>query len=336
MYFALDTSAHTAAVISGGPDHKVCLWHVDDYVTPLSAVEAGGTAGPATAGKGGSAVLQARSVYSGHTACVEDVCFNPQSSDVFASVGDDRMLFVWDARAPSFSSSSTASAASTSVHTGHTDDVNGVSWNPVHSQLMLTASSDSLVHLIDVRMMATGAGSRAAGASHGKHVLRVYRGHERDVKNVSWAPDGVHFASSGDDAAVNVWSAAAELQAISGASSSLSPSYAVQQEYHELLATETGTDVALRFRHWSHPTAVQSAQWNPHHPPGLTIASVHGDSGGQMQIWRMNEALWELDAALGGTGLDGWNAAVKEWRKRRKKEADDAAAVAAPTAVLPV
>ena len=310
MYFALDTSSLQPLVVSGGPDCKVCLWGVEDYATSLSSLEATASAAAGAAGAAGgvSALLQARSVFRGHTACVEDVCFSPHSSQLFASVGDDRLLCQWDARLPQ--------AAST-LHTAHSDDVNAVSWNPLHSHLLLTASDDRLIHLIDIRMAARGGDGAAAGSAR-KAVLRVYRGHERAVKNVSWAPDGLHFASGGDDAVVNVWSAAAELQP-SAASPLPRP---LSSLYHEQLAAASSTDAALRFRHACHPTAVQAVQWNPYHAPGLTLSSLHGDSGGQMQIWRMNEALWE--GAGGSSGLEEWNTGIRDWRRKRKKEEDEA------------
>ena len=43
--------------------------------------------------------LQAQRIFKGHSDTVEDVTFHPTDhGNVFASVGDDRSLIVWDAR----------------------------------------------------------------------------------------------------------------------------------------------------------------------------------------------------------------------------------------------
>ena len=304
MYFALDTAAKEARVISGGPDQQVCVWGLDDYVTSLAGKETVVAEG----GKGTtSALLQAREVYAGHTACVEDVCFHPFSADIFASVGDDRLLLLWDARVE-------GGGGSTLV-TGHTDDVNAVSWNPINEHLLLTASSDRLIHLIDLRKRSSAAVTAAAqtGAAAADHaVVHAFAGHEREVKNVQWAPNGVHFASAGDDAVVNVWSCQQLPEPPDGPlPPSVSPS-PLHRAYYQALP---GAEPALVFRHSTHPSAVQFFQWNPHHSPYLTMASIHGDTGGQMQIWRMNEQLYgDVEEA---------NAETKEWRRERKK-ADEA------------
>ena len=43
--------------------------------------------------------LHARALFSGHSQTVEDVAFHCQQAELFASVGDDLRLLLWDARA---------------------------------------------------------------------------------------------------------------------------------------------------------------------------------------------------------------------------------------------
>ena len=307
MYFALDTAQGDARVISGGPDHQVCMWELEDYVTGLAGKEGGGVGveGGGAVGEGAkkragattASLLHARGVYAGHTACVEDVAFHPSSSTLFTSVGDDRLMFLWDARIEG--------GGASSIATGHSDDVNAVSWNPVHEHLLLTASSDHRVHLMDVRKR--GEGKDGGGD---QCVVHRFEGHEREVKNVGWAPDGIHFASGGDDALVNVYSLhRMEVKVDVGLSKGETSPSALHRQFAEGL---TPPDPALVFRHQCHPSSVQFFQWNPHHLPGLTMASIHGDTGGQMQIWRMNDML------MGD--VEEVNAEVKQWRRALHKK----------------
>ena len=300
MYFALDTAANESRVVSGGPDQHVCVWGLDDYVTSLAAAQpvvAEGAKGTT------SSLLQARGVYAGHTACVEDVCFHPFSADVFASVGDDRLLLLWDARVDG--------GGGSVLLTGHSDDVNAVSWNPLSEHLLLTASSDRLVHLVDLRKRST-VSSGSVESAVDSAVVRAFAGHEREVKNVQWAPDGVHFASAGDDAVVNVWNCQQMAQPPDVPLPSSASRSHLHRAYYQALP---GADPALVFRHATHPSAVQFFAWNPHHAPHFTLASIHGDAGGQMQIWRMNEQLCG--------DVEEVNAEAKTWRRERKK-ADEA------------
>ena len=296
LYFALDTAAAEPRVISGGPDQRVCLWALEDYATSLAApVLAGSADGVARVGAG--SLLQARGVYAGHTACVEDVAFHPTSASLFASVGDDQLLFLWDARVEA--------GATAQLHTGHTDDVNALSWNPVNEHLVLTASSDRLLHLFDLRKTSNAAVSDASALPPG--VLHAFAGHEREVKNVSWAPDGVHFASGGDDALIAIWSLQHMQQPPAGGASQCSP---LHRAFYRSLTD--GFDPCLVFRHAVHPSAVQCLQWNAYHSPGFTLASIHGDTGGQMQIWRINEQLHQ--------DVERSNAETKHWRRQHKRE----------------
>ena len=315
MYFALDASEEGSRVISGGPDKQVCMWELEDYVTGLAGKEAiaGSVVGAAGAVVGEekkppatgqtATVLHARGVYAGHTACVEDVAFHPTTSPLFCSVGDDRLCFLWDARVEG--------GGGSSLVTGHSDDVNAVSWNPLHEHLLLTASSDHAVHLLDLRKRVdSAAGTQNGTGSQASCVVHRFQGHEREVKNVGWAPDGVHFASGGDDALLNVWSVARM-----GGEVDLEVGGGVSGMHRGLAGGLGGGDPALVFRHACHPSSVQWFQWNPHHVLGLTMASIHGDSGGQMQIWRMNDAL------IGD--VEDVNAEVKQWRRQLQKKKED-------------
>ena len=307
MYFALDTSSGSEAmVLSGGPDRQVCLWGLDDYVSSLSRTEV--TSGAALAsgngagnGSGVSELLQARGVFSGHSECVEDVCFHPHTAQQFASVGDDCMLNLWDAR--------TALTPVVALHSGHTDDVNAVSYNPLFPHLLLTASSDHTVRLVDVRRAGHSSGGDASAS-----VVHVFREHEREVKNVCWAADGVHFASGGDDALVNIH----DITLLPTPPAPPLPVNTATAGYHATLAasSQPPSDPSLLFRHVCHPSAVQCVSWYGGHRGGLTVASVSGETGGVLQVWRMAELLC-------GGGIEERNNAVKAWKRHRKERTED-------------
>lgn len=66
------------------------LWKVDDFSESSLGVSSST-----------SPQLAPRHTFVGHSGCVGDVSFSPLSGDgscVFASVGDDRILLLWDAR----------------------------------------------------------------------------------------------------------------------------------------------------------------------------------------------------------------------------------------------
>ena len=307
MYFALDTSSGSEAmVVSGGPDTQVCLWGLEDYVSSLSRTEAtatvqatfgNGSSSGAVGGSNISELLQARGVFSGHSECVEDVCFHPHDAQQFASVGDDRMLNLWDAR--------TAFTPVLALHTGHTDDVNAVSYNPAFPHLLLTASSDHTVNLVDLRRAESGG-----GGSTSTSVVHVFREHVREVKNVCWAADGVHFASGGDDALVNIHN----ITLLPNPPAPPLPTAASTAAYHATLAasSQPPSDPSLLFRHACHPSAVQCVSWYGGHRGGFTMASVSGETGGVLQVWRMSELLC-------GGGIEERNNAVKAWKRQKKQ-----------------
>merc|ERR1711998_67683 len=63
-------------LLSGSDDAKVCLWDVNAAKTSLDAT----------------------TIFNGHTDVVEDVAWHMHNEQWFGSVGDDRMMMIWDAR----------------------------------------------------------------------------------------------------------------------------------------------------------------------------------------------------------------------------------------------
>ena len=127
-------------------------------------------------------ILSPSNTIRGHTDKVEDVEWHPSEQDIFASVGDDKRLLIWDSRQPQ----------GPQLHTvAHSDDVNSVNWHPVTSNLLLTGSSDETVNLWDRRKLVHSLHSFETGA-------KVYR--------VSWSPlNETMFLSAGLQHKVHVW-----------------------------------------------------------------------------------------------------------------------------------
>ncbi len=158
-------------VASGGKDNQVLVWSLSDYQTSLSS------SSPSSE-KSKSTSLTPSSTYTGHTANVEDVQFQPGSSTILCSGGDDHMLYTWDAR------SGTSSTASLKFG----DDVNTISWNPQRNYQVLAGTSEGKIHLVDTRKM----GSKGAFKSTLEYVQTISTD-QGPIMCLSWA---LHNTSS--------------------------------------------------------------------------------------------------------------------------------------------
>jgi WD40 repeat protein len=97
---------------------KVCLWDIQS----------------ATAN---SNFLNAKMIFTGHTAVVEDVAWHVLHDSLFGSVGDDRKLMIWDTR----SEDTTKPFHSVDAHTAK---VNCLSFNPYSEFILATGSADKV------------------------------------------------------------------------------------------------------------------------------------------------------------------------------------------------
>lgn len=88
--------------------------------------------------------VQALQTYDAHSGVVEDVAWHSKHPDLFASVGDDKTLMLWDLRERSPRSTTEA----------HTAEVNCVQFNPQEENLLATGSADWTVVLHDMRYLS--------------------------------------------------------------------------------------------------------------------------------------------------------------------------------------
>uniref|UniRef100_A0A8C0V9Z0 RB binding protein 4, chromatin remodeling factor n=1 Tax=Cyanistes caeruleus TaxID=156563 RepID=A0A8C0V9Z0_CYACU len=106
-------------LLSASDDHTICLWDI-------SAVPKEGK------------VVDAKTIFTGHTAVVEDVSWHLLHESLFGSVADDQKLMIWDTR------SNNTSKPSHSVD-AHTAEVNCLSFNPYSEFILATGSADKVL-----------------------------------------------------------------------------------------------------------------------------------------------------------------------------------------------
>ncbi|XP_075705634.1 histone-binding protein RBBP4-like [Rhinoderma darwinii] len=106
-------------LLSASDDHTICLWDI-------SAVPKEGK------------VVDAKTIFTGHTAVVEDVSWHLLHESLFGSVADDQKLMIWDTR------SNNTSKPSHSVD-AHTAEVNCLSFNPYSEFILATGSADKFL-----------------------------------------------------------------------------------------------------------------------------------------------------------------------------------------------
>lgn len=129
--------------------------------------------------------MDAKTIFTGHTAVVEDVSWHLLHESLFGSVADDQKLMIWDTR------SNNTSKPSHSVD-AHTAEVNCLSFNPYSEFILATGSADKTVALWDLRNL--------------KLKLHSFESHKDEIFQVQWSPHNeTILASSGTDRRLNVW-----------------------------------------------------------------------------------------------------------------------------------
>ncbi|KAJ7103166.1 WD40 repeat-like protein [Mycena belliarum] len=151
-------------VLGASEDMTICHWDVNSYTKAKSTIEP-------------------TNIFRGHTSVVGDVDWHPTKDNVFASVGDDKMLMIWDTRAPA--------DASTKIQS-HDREILAVSFNPASEHLLVTGSADKTVILHDMRAPAKK--------------LHTFVSHTDEVLHLSWSPhNATIFASASSDRRINIW-----------------------------------------------------------------------------------------------------------------------------------
>ncbi|KAI9222336.1 histone-binding protein RBBP4-like protein [Blastocladiella britannica] len=164
------SSVLAGQLISSAEDALICHWDLQKMPT------AGVTIDPLR-------------IYKGHATCVGDVSWHRFDASLFASVGDDRQLLVWDTRV------SSTTSASLTVPDAHDAEINAVDFNPAIEFLVATAGNDAAVKLWDTRNL--------------RRSVATLEGHKADIVSVTWNPhDPAVLATASVDRRVHVWDTA--------------------------------------------------------------------------------------------------------------------------------
>ncbi|KAJ8662982.1 hypothetical protein O0I10_001159 [Lichtheimia ornata] len=207
--------AKSTHLISGSFDSRVCYWDI------------------AAASKENKEI-EPLNVYNGHTAPVEDVAWHPKYETIFASVGDDCKLMIWDARNKS---------TDTPIHDiyAHNAGINCVGFCPNSEWVLATGSGDQTAALWDLR--------------NPKHKLHELQGHQGEILQLAWSPHHESvLATAGNDRRVLVWD-------LSRIGQEMSPAEA-----------EDGPPELL-FMHGGHTNKISDFGWNPVDPWMLASAA---------------------------------------------------------------
>lgn len=219
-------------LLSGSDDHLICMWDVQN----TSAAKASTSSSSSSSSSANSGrTMDPLAVFTAHTAEVEDVSWHYHHESIFASAGDDKMVFIWDTRVDDRSKPTHALSA-------HKAEVNSVAFNPFSEFLFASGSVDKTIALWDLRNL--------------KQKLHSFEGHTEQVLNIAWAPfSEAVLASSGGDRRVMVWD-------LSRIGQEQSPEDA-----------EDGPPELL-FVHGGHTDKISDLSWNPNAGDEWVVASV--------------------------------------------------------------
>uniref|UniRef100_A0A3B4T8L2 RB binding protein 4, chromatin remodeling factor n=1 Tax=Seriola dumerili TaxID=41447 RepID=A0A3B4T8L2_SERDU len=182
----------SGCLLSASDDHTICLWDI-------SAVPKEGK------------IVDAKTIFTGHTAVVEDVSWHLLHESLFGSVADDQKLMIWDTRSNNTSKPSHAVDA-------HTAEVNCLSFNPYSEFILATGSADKfytsvlLLSGTDRRLNVwdlskIGEEQSPEDAEDGPpELLFIHGGHTAKISDFSWNPNEPWvICSVSEDNIMQVW-----------------------------------------------------------------------------------------------------------------------------------
>nr|CAR66202.1 retinoblastoma-associated proteins 46/48 [Dugesia japonica] len=195
-------------LLSASDDNTICMWDIN--TSPRD-----------------QRIIDALSIFTGHSSVVEDVSWHLLHEHIFGSVADDRQLMIWDTR------TSVTNRPSQSVD-AHSAEVNCISFNPFSEYILATGSADRTVALWDLRNLNLK--------------LHSFESHKDEIFQVQWSPHHeTILASSGTDRRLHVW----DLSRIG------------EEQFAE--DAEDGPPELL-FIHGGHTAKISDFSWSPNTP----------------------------------------------------------------------
>ncbi|KAJ3739805.1 WD40 repeat-like protein [Lentinula detonsa] len=151
-------------ILGASEDMTVCHWDCQAYNKENSTIQ------PTT-------------TFKGHNSVVGDVDWHSKKDYLFASVGDDKMLMLWDTRSPG--------GPVTKVQ-AHDREILAVAFSPASEDLLVTGSADKTSILHDLRSP--------------NRKLHTFESHTDEVLHLAWSPHNpTIFASASSDRRINIW-----------------------------------------------------------------------------------------------------------------------------------
>ena len=174
-------------------------------------------------------------------------------SDIFASVGDDRKIKIFDTIDPNF-----LSIESTEIHN---NDIFSLDFNPFNEWLLCTGSADNSIRISDIRKLQSE--------------LIKLNYHQSKVNSVKWSPfNETVLASTGDDCKAVLWDISLSHK------ESIIPNNEVDNK------SNINRDII--FIHAGHTMGIHDISWNMQNY--LFLASVDGDNS--VQVWKLNDEFY--------------------------------------------
>lgn len=146
---------------SGSDDNLICVWDLN--------------------GQQSGKEIEPMHTFEAHSAVVGDVAWHSKFTSIFASVSDDQMLFLWDAR----------TKKPVKAYRAHTGEINSVDFHPESENLLITGSSDKTCVIWDIRNF-----------SRRLHSFD----HKDEVFQVKFSPQMPNLiATTGTNYKINIW-----------------------------------------------------------------------------------------------------------------------------------
>lgn len=191
-----------------------------------------------------------------HTDIVNEAKWHNFDSNLFASVSDDKYTLVFDVRTPQNPVS----------RYYNTDGINTLSFSPFSHNLLAIGSTQSNIHLLDMRKLLNTSELRQG-------LLHSMMGHSDSITSLEFSPhsDGI-LASGSQDRRLIIWDL-----------------FKIGEEQQQEDAEDGCPEIYMM--HAGHTGAVTDLSWCPYKP--WTIASVADDN--LVHIWEVGKSILELD-----------------------------------------